>query len=246
MLREEVIEVCRRSVVRASGTEKKFCSTLPCSSRAAPLCRGGPFRGFGNMYPSHHQKAIPIGASPFVLREEVIEVCRRSVVRASGTEKKFCSTLPCSSRAAPLCRGPLQGFRQYLLSSHHQKAIPIGASPFVLREEVIEVCRRSVVRASGTEKKFCSTLPCSSRAAPLCRGGPFRGFGNMYPSHHQTAPAWVPLRRRSRSPLPLRRHAAWLFGTSPARLPWPSLPKHPPDRFLSATDAPRKSENGTP
>ena len=73
---------------------------------------------------------------------------------------------------AALPRGPLQGFRQYLLSSHHQKAIPIGASPFVLREEVIEVCRRSVVRASGTEKKFCSTLPCSSRAAPLCRGGP--------------------------------------------------------------------------
>ena len=45
--------------------------------------------------------------------------------------------------------------------------------------------------------------------------GPLRGFGNMYPSHHQKAPAWVPLRRRSRSPLPLRRHAAWLFGTSP-------------------------------
>ena len=120
------------------------------------------------------------------------------------------------------------------------------ASPFVLREEVIEVCRRSVVRASGIGKKFCSTLPCSSRAAPLCRGDPSGGGGNIHHSLPQRHPIWVPLRRRSRSPLPLRRHAAWLFGTSPARPPWPTLPKHPPDRFLSATDAPRKSENGTP
>ena len=154
---------------------------------------------------------------------------------------------PCPAPLVPrrFAEGTPQGFRQYV-PFPPPKGDTHRASPFVLREEVIEVCRRSAVRASGTEKKFCSILPCSSRAAPLCRGGPFRGFGNMYPSHHQTAPAWVPLRRRSRSPLPLRRHAAWLFGTSPARLPWPSLPKHPPDRFLSATDAPRKSENGTP
>ena len=193
---------------------------------------------------------LSIGASPFVLREEVIEVCRRSVVRASGTEKKFCSILPCSSRAAPLCRGgPFRGFGN-MYPSHHQKAIPIGASPFVLREEVIEVCRRGLPTFGSSGKRHRKEILLNPALLLSCRAalprGPLRGFGNMYPSHHQTAPAWVPLRRRSRSPLPLRRHAAWLFGTSPARLPWPSLPKHPPDRFLSATDAPRKSENGTP
>ncbi len=83
-----------------------------------------------------------------------------------------------SCRAA-LPRGPLQGFRQYV-PFPPPKGDTHRASPFVLREEVIEVCRRSAVRASGTEKKFCSTLSCSSRAAPLCRGDPFRGFGHIY------------------------------------------------------------------
>ena len=41
---------------------------------------------------------------------------------------------------------------------HHQKAIPYRVSPFVLREEIIAKCRRSVVRASLAELLFARAL----------------------------------------------------------------------------------------
>lgn len=66
-------------------------------------------------------------------------------------------------------------FNLHLHFSTTQKAIPRRASPFVLRKEVIEKCRRSAVRAGLAALFFGALSPLPARKATLCRGHPAYG-----------------------------------------------------------------------